>query len=261
MNQHVPSHAPAGPKRKPPHVALPLQNRGDGVLCQPGTTNCQASGNVFEHPGLRCKWQQGHPSNRCSTSHIGGQHLRFSPQHASQHLRVTGLPYTWDCKGGGRATQPDLQPRSGKSLLFTCEALAASQQPRVNTVSWMSFGKRWPPGATGAQMLRRVWLLRAPAQAAASCMLSERGRTCSARAEVGGSSPLLHVVTQPRLPDIRRPWPSAMTCPACSTCWSIISDGQCRSPSPAYQTGNHYPCGCPGCNRGTAASVPSCTRD
>ncbi len=41
-----------------------LQNKGDGVLCQPGATNCQASGNVFEHPGLRCKWQQGDPSNR-----------------------------------------------------------------------------------------------------------------------------------------------------------------------------------------------------
>lgn len=26
----------------------------------------QSSGNVFEHPGLKCKWQQGHPSNRCT---------------------------------------------------------------------------------------------------------------------------------------------------------------------------------------------------
>jgi hypothetical protein len=41
-----------------------FQNHGDGIMCLPGATNCQAAGNVYEHPGLKCKWQQGHPSNR-----------------------------------------------------------------------------------------------------------------------------------------------------------------------------------------------------
>lgn len=40
------------------------QNHGAGVLCMPGATNCQSAGNVFEHPGLRVKFQRGDHSNR-----------------------------------------------------------------------------------------------------------------------------------------------------------------------------------------------------
>jgi len=44
-----------------------FQNAGTGVVCLPGSANCQSTGNVFEHPGLSEKFcNQGDPSNCCA---------------------------------------------------------------------------------------------------------------------------------------------------------------------------------------------------
>lgn len=48
-----------------------FQNAGTGIVCLPGSSNCQSSGNVFEHPKLSKKFcDGGNPSNCCVD--IGG---------------------------------------------------------------------------------------------------------------------------------------------------------------------------------------------